>query len=223
VIGTMPQLSIEALLVDMDGTLIDSTAAIEVGWRSFAEHWGLDPDELLSQIHGRRAADVIARYASQLPISPEQAIADLPRRIGEALSDVVALPGALHLLRSTPTDRLVVVSSATRAEIVLRLAAARLPRAPLMVGADDVDRGKPSPDPYRRGVQMLGLEPVRCLVLEDAPAGIDSASAAGCMSVGLLTTHTAVEMAGATYIADDLSAVTVTSASDALLVTVSTS
>ncbi len=221
-IGARLQLRVEALLVDMDGTLLDSTAAIETGWRLFAERWGIDPDDLLGQIHGRRAADVIAQYASQLPVSLEEAMADHQQNSGIRLADVEALPGALRLLRSTPGDRLVVVSSGTRAEILLRLEAAGLPRVPFIVGADDVDRGKPSPDPYRMGARILGLDPARCLALEDAPAGIESAGDAGCTTVGLLTTHVATEMIGATYLVKDLSAIEVTSTSGLLSITAST-
>jgi sugar-phosphatase len=220
---TVPPLNAKGLLVDMDGTLLDSTAAIEAGWRSFAVRWGLDPEEVLGAIHGRRTTDVIALYASRLPISHEQAVAYHRQNSGIGLSDVVAFPGALDLLESTPSERLVVVSSGTRAEILLRLEAAGLPPVPLIVGADDVDEGKPAPDPYLMGAKLLGLDPGQCLALEDAPAGIASASAAGCTTVGLLSTHTAVEMAGATLIARDLSAISVSSTRETLVIAVSTS
>jgi sugar-phosphatase len=221
VIETMPLLRAEGLLVDMDGTLLDSTAAIEAGWRGFAVRWGLDPEEVIGTIHGRRSTDVIALFASRLPISHERAVAYHRQNNGIGLSDVVALPGALDLLESTPSERLVVVSSGTRAEIRLRLEAAGLPPVPLIVGADDVDEGKPAPDPYLMGAKMLGLDPARCLALEDAPAGIASANRAGCTTVGLLSTHTAVEMAEATLIARDLSAISVTSTGGALAIAVS--
>jgi sugar-phosphatase len=220
---TRPPISAEGLLVDMDGTLLDSTAAIEAGWRGFAVRWGLDPEEVIGTIHGRRATDVIGLYASRLPISHRQAVAYHRENNGIGPSDIVALPGALDLLESTPSDRLVVVSSGTRSEIVIRLDAAGLPSVPLIVGADDVNEGKPSPDPYLMGAKLLGLDPEQCLALEDAPAGIASANAAGCTSVGLLSTHTAVEMAGATMIATDLSAISVTSTRGAIDVAVSTS
>jgi sugar-phosphatase len=222
VIGTAPQLTAEALLVDMDGTLLDSTAVIEAGWRSFAERWGLDPDELLGRVHGRRTAGVIALYAPELPISHRQAVEDHRRYSTIDTADVAALPGALALLASTPADRLVVVSSGTRAEIRQRLEAAGLPPVPLMVGADDVDLGKPAPDPFLTGARLVGLDPARCLALEDAPAGIASADAAGCTTVGLRTTHTAAQMAGATLVAGDLSAVRVVASGAVLAVTVST-
>ncbi len=217
---TVLPLAAEALLVDMDGTLLDSAAAIEAGWRSFAVRWGLDPDELFGQVHGRRATDVIAQYASRLPISQEDAVADHRQNSGIDPASVIALPGALDLLRSTPSERLVVVSSGTRAEVRLRLEAAGLPPVPNIVGADDVDQGKPSPDPYVMGAKLLGLDPDQCLVFEDAPAGIESASAAGCTTVGLLTTHTPAEMAGSTYIVKDLSAISVTFHDGSLSVTV---
>jgi sugar-phosphatase len=221
VIATMLELRAEGLLVDMDGTLVDSTAAVEAGWRSFALRWELDPEELLNHIHGRRSADVIAQYAPQLPVSQEEAMAfhgQLYELSG--LSDVVALPGALELLRSTPSERLVVVSSGTRAEIILRLEAAGLPPVPLIVGADDVDQGKPFPDPYLMGAKLLGVEPAQCLAFEDAPAGMESATAAGCGTVGLLTTHTTTEMAHASHLVRDLSTIGVASVGDRLAVTI---
>jgi sugar-phosphatase len=222
VIDGQLEISVEGLLVDMDGTLVDSTAAVEAGWRSFASQWGLDPDELLSEVHGRRARDVIAQYASRLPVPQEEAVAFHERQYDRSgLSDVVPLPGALELVRATPGDRLVVVSSGSRAEILLRLEAAGLPPVPNIVGADDVDHGKPFPDPYLTGARILDLDPAQCLAFEDAPAGIASAGAAKCVTVGLLTTHTAIEMVGATHIVKDLSAISVASKEGRLTVAVS--
>jgi sugar-phosphatase len=124
------------------------------------------------------------------------------------LADVTALPGALRLLQSIPEARWTVVTSATRALAEVRLRAAGLPVPEHLVTASDLKRGKPFPDPYLKGAEVLGIAPTNCLVAEDAATGVRAGKAAGTRVLGLCTTSTKRELqaAGADWIAADLSA-----------------
>ena len=107
--------------------------------------------------------------------------------------EVRALPGAREAVAGLPRNRWAVVTSGNRRLALARLAAAGL-TAPALVTADDVARGKPDPEPYLLGARRLGVEPGRCLVVEDAPSGLQAAQAAGMGTVAVTTTHRAEEL-----------------------------
>jgi sugar-phosphatase len=202
-----------ALLIDLDGTLVDSTAAVARCWTRMADRLGLDPATIVGRYHG-----IPAR--STLPlIDPTLSEAEVERLSNELLADevrdtegVVALPGAAALVAALPDRAWAIVTSCSPELALARLAAAELPVPPVLVTADDVRRGKPDPEPYLLGAERLGLVPADCLVLEDAPAGVESARAAGCPVLGVRTTHP--ELDAPTV--PDLSAISVVVAADGL-------
>src|SRR5713101_8071219 len=118
---------------------------------------------------------------------------------------VIPLPGAVELLRALPLERWAIVTSCTRALARVRIAAAGLPKPKHLVTATDVQHGKPSPEPYLKGAQMLGIPAADCLVVEDAPAGIRAGKAAGAQVLALRTTASDAELqqARADWIVDD--------------------
>jgi sugar-phosphatase len=195
-----------AALFDMDGVLVDSTPAVARVWTSWALEHGLVPDEVVRQAHGRPS---LATIIELLPHGDHDAEnREVERREIEDIADVVGLPGAQALLQSIPEHRWAVVTSATRALAEVRLRAAGLPIPKHLVTASDLQRGKPFPDPYLKGAEILGIAPAECVVAEDAASGVRSGKAAGARVLALLTTSTEEELlsAGADWIADDLSA-----------------
>jgi sugar-phosphatase len=200
-----------AVLFDMDGVLVDSTPAVARVWTSWALEHGLVPSEVVRQAHGRPS---LATIIELLPHGDHDAEdREVERREIADIADVVALPGALTLLQSIPQHRWAVVTSATRALAEVRLRAAGLPIPKHLVTASDLQRGKPFPDPYLKGAEILGIVPAECVVAEDAASGVRSGKAAGARVLALLTTSTQDELlsAGADWIADDLSALTLAS------------
>jgi sugar-phosphatase len=129
-------------------------------------------------------------------------------------ADVGATKGALGLLGILPSDRWAIVTSGPRRLALARLAAAGLPVPRRLITADDVVTGKPDPAPFRLAADRLGRTPARCLAIEDAPAGITSARAAGCRTLGVLTTYPSLD----SDTVPDLTAVTVDVADDGLTV-----
>lgn len=194
-----------AILFDLDGVLLDSRAAVESAWGRWAARHGLDLDAVLAEAHGRRTRDTIRVLAPWLDVGEETHA--LEEGASEDTDGVVALPGAASLLESLPAGSWAVVTSGTRKLATTRLAHGGLPRPEVLVTADDVQHGKPDPQPYLAAASALGVEPSQCLVLEDAPAGVASGRAAGAAVLATATTFAASELAAADYLAPSLAAV----------------
>jgi len=126
------------------------------------------------------------------------------------------LPGAKALLESLPPERWAIVTSATRRLLLARLAAAGLPVPVRLISGDMVEHGKPDPEPYRRGAELLGLTPDQCIVVEDAPSGVGAGIAAGCRVLAVLTTHDAGDLGQATWSVQSLEEIHATVAPDRL-------
>jgi sugar-phosphatase len=191
------------LLVDLDGTLVDSSLPVERVWTDFAHRHGLTPAEVLRFAHGRPSRETVRLLAPHSdPVREAQLIEDA--EVSDA-DGVVALPGAAALLASARTLAIVTSCSAVLAGV--RLKAAGLPMPAVIVSSDMVSRGKPDPECFRLGAARLRVGAERCVVLEDAPAGVRAGVDAGSAVVALRTTHHDGELAGATAVVDDLSAV----------------
>lgn len=176
---TIDPAAVDAALFDMDGTLLDSGAAVAASWTLFAEENGLDVGEVLSTIHGVRARDSIARYLPADRVESETVkLLDRERCM---VDGVVEIPGAAGLLAGLERAGvpIAVVTSAPRDLALVRLKAAGIPPPPVLVCGDDVAHGKPAPDCYLLAAERLGADPSRSLVFEDAEAGIRAGLAAG--------------------------------------------
>ena len=178
---TMLTLRAEALLLDMDGTLVHSTTEVETVWRLWCQGHRLDPAPVLAMCHGVRSREVIRALAPQLDLAREVALLDELEIQHAEVAEAVA--GASAVLAALAPDRWALVTSASQRVARHRLASAGLPLPRLLIGAEDVVRGKPDPEPYLLAARQLGLAPADCLVFEDAPAGIRSALQAGCQVV----------------------------------------
>jgi sugar-phosphatase len=201
----MSRIDCAAVLFDLDGVLVDSTAYIERQWRDWALGKGLDPEPFLRYCHGRRAVETIRLAAPML--NAEAEVARFREQAVEEEIPLAALPGARELLAALPESRWAVVTSGARGFARARLAHANLPEPRVLVAAEDVREGKPSPDGYLRAAALLGVPPSACLVVEDAPAGIEAARAAGSIVVALSTTHPASALKAARLVVGSLSGV----------------
>ncbi len=197
------------LLFDLDGVLADSTPAVARVWTIFANKHGFDPEETVRRAHGRPSIATIRELLPNANHIAEDAV--LERMEIEDIEDVVALPGAAELLQALPADKWTVVTSCTRALALVRLRAAGLPIPAQMVTANDIVNGKPSPEPYLKGAELLGLAAADCVVVEDAPAGIRSGKAAGARVIALQTTErdSLLREAGADWIVNTCASVSV--------------
>lgn len=172
-----------AVLFDLDGTLIDSLPAVDRAWTKFSRRHGLDPEEVLKQIHGRRSIDSIRKLLPHVDAETEDSF--LRHLESTDTEGVRALPGAIDLVSSIAGHRWGVVTSGTSDVALARMRAAGIPSAGVYVFGEDVVNGKPSPDPFLLGARRLGIPPEECAGFEDTLAGVRSIEAAGMRAVAI--------------------------------------
>jgi mannitol-1-/sugar-/sorbitol-6-phosphatase len=193
-------LSCDAILFDMDGTLVDSTGCVKTIWGRWAQKHGIELQSLLQHSHGRRTIDTINQVAPHLDAESEaEALETEEITIREGM---VAVGGALQLLSRLKPHQWAVVTSAPRRLATVRLAYAGLPAPLVLITAEDVLHGKPDPEGYLKAAQRLGVSPSRCVVVEDAPAGILAGRNAGMTVLGLSTTFAPEHLLGAVCVPD---------------------
>jgi sugar-phosphatase len=191
----MTNVSAQALLFDLDGVLINSIPAVERVWSRWAEERGFDVQEVLHRAHGRPSIETL-RYL--LPEADHEAENRLVEQAEIAdVAEIVPLPGVTELLSALPRDRWAIVTSCTRPLAEVRIRAAGLPTPGLFITANDITRGKPDPEPYRKGAMGLGFAPEECIVVEDALAGIASGRNAGARVIAFTTTASIADLVAA--------------------------
>jgi mannitol-1-/sugar-/sorbitol-6-phosphatase len=199
-LGRLADEVFDAVIFDLDGTLIDSTPAVLRSWSTWAEEYGLSTDSVRQ--HGVPSATVVRA------VMPEHLQEAGLRRINELeiadLNDIVVLPGAVEALSSLARAKNAIATSCTVPLAEARIAAAQLAPPSVLVTADDVRHGKPHPEPFVEAARRLGVDPRRCLVVEDAPRGLQAARAAGCFTLAVVTT-TPRELLDADAVVADLS------------------
>src|SRR5689334_3873610 len=194
-LGTLEGRSFAAVLFDMDGTLIDSIPVVIRSWLRWAQEEGVDPHDLAG-FHGVPARGVISAL-----LPPERVDAAFERIEAIEVADtdgITVLPGTLDALVALTgdVDRCAIATSCTRPLADARLVATGLPAPRVVVTASDVAQGKPHPDPFLLAASRLGVDPADCLVVEDAPSGLEAARAAGCSTLAVTTTTTPADLVG---------------------------
>jgi mannitol-1-/sugar-/sorbitol-6-phosphatase len=175
-----------AVLLDVDGVLLDTSAAYARVWSRWASAHGLDPEEVCAFTQGRRMDDTLGAFLPGGDHLAERGMLDAFMAEGRNL--VQPFEGALSLLRSLPPGGWAIVTSGRRASVHRRFGWAGLPLPGVQVCADDVARGKPDPACYAQAARRLGADPARCLVVDDSPAGVAAGRAAGCAVYAVSTT-----------------------------------
>ncbi len=210
-LGPLADRTFAAVIFDMDGTLIDSTPAVMRSWKTWAVEHGIAPEDLLFH-HGVPAAGVVAavlpghRYDAALARINELELADV--------EEIAMMPGAREALDALAGAPHAIATSCTRPLAASRLALSGIAPPDVLITASDVERGKPNPDPFLAAASGLGLDPTLCLVVEDAPAGVQAARAARCAVLAVATTVTADDLTAADLVVSDLSVVRFVHTSD---------
>ena len=195
--------SYAAFLFDMDGTLLDSAAVVRRVWAAWATKHGVHVPTLLAAMHGVRAEDTVRRFAGEGLDIPAEIEWIHEAELGD-VDGLVPMEGIGELLARLREEEWAVVTSATLQLATVRIRAARLPMPRVIVTADDVSRGKPDPEGFLIAAQRLDLAAERCVVIEDAPAGIEAARAAGMRAIAVTTTRPAADLAAADLVVDSL-------------------
>lgn len=190
-----------AVLFDFDGVLVDSTGVVARQYEVWARENGLDPEAILHSAHGVRTVEVVSRVAPHLDAEAETI--KIERREAEDPAARI-MPGAIDLVRSIPMGKWGVVTSGGRLLATSRMERLGIPMPRVLVTAEDVVHGKPAPDPYLKGAERLGVPPAKCIVVEDALAGIRAAHAAGMQVISLPSTYPVEELHEADVIVPEL-------------------
>ncbi len=183
------------ILLDLDGTLVNSLDFVEASWRLWATTKELDPRAVCHYLHGRPALSTLRHF---MPDASEQIIIDefLAREEFEASNTdgITAVNGAVDFLRQLEQLQVpwAIVTSGSLKVASARIRQAGFPVPPVLVTSEDIHHGKPHPEPFLTGAARLGLSPANCLAFEDSIAGLLSATQAGCVVVEVLTRQSVV-------------------------------
>jgi mannitol-1-/sugar-/sorbitol-6-phosphatase len=202
------KITVKGILFDMDGVLVSSIGSVERSWAKWSALHGLDPEETVKRAHGRRSIDSVRAIRPDLDAEAEN------RKIEdwevEDTEGVEAVAGVCHFLKRLPPGSWTIVTSATKRLAEVRLGAAGITPPAKWITSDVVVKGKPDPEPYLKGVELLGLAPEDCLVVEDAQSGATAGKAAGCKVLGTTFSHAIEELTAADWIVATLEHVGVT-------------
>lgn len=202
------------ILFDMDGILVSSIGSVERTWERWASARGLDPERTIRMAHGRRAIETVRELRpdlddmKELEWLEEVEIAD---KVGLEM-----LPGVKSILESLPEKYWTVVTSATDKLARSRMQHGGIPVPTHIIAAETVANGKPHPEPYRKGAELLGLSPADCLVIEDSASGASAGHAAGCKVLATLFSHSVEALTDADWVVRSLEDVQVRLAGDHL-------
>ncbi|MFZ3469964.1 HAD-IA family hydrolase [Streptomyces sp. 4.24] len=179
-------LTAKALLLDMDGTIVNSDAVVERCWRDWAVSHGLDPQEALKVVHGRQGYATMAILLPDRPVEENHAenAVMLARETADT-DGVVPVNGAPEFMASLSNLPHALVTSADKALATARMTAAALPMPKVQVTAESVRASKPHPEGFLMGAAALGVDPADCIVFEDSAAGIAAGRAAGMRVIGV--------------------------------------
>jgi len=195
-------LRVLGILFDMDGVLVSSLGSVERSWQKWAEARGVDPALAIKTAHGRRAIETVRLLRPDLNDAEElEWIEDMEVEDNEGLK---ILHGVKPILEALPEKYWTVVTSATDRLARARMAYGGIPVPARMITADTVAKGKPDPEPYRRGAALLGLAPEECLVIEDSASGAKAGHVAGCKVLATLFSHSRESLAAADWIVRSL-------------------
>ncbi|KAJ2743287.1 hypothetical protein GGI20_003856 [Coemansia sp. BCRC 34301] len=215
----MVEIQVKGILFDMDGTLVNTVACVEKWWCKMAKEHGVDAAELVKSVHGRPTYNVLCDWFP----SSTHSVSYAEKFEAQVMADadgVFAVPGADRVLRMLDQTKWAVVTAATKALAQTRLQQARLPMPKILVAAGDVAQGKPHPECYELGANMLGIASNEALVFEDSVNGVLAGKAVGATVIGVLTSATEQQLrdAGAHYVVPDFGRVSVDCKDDCILV-----
>jgi mannitol-1-/sugar-/sorbitol-6-phosphatase len=183
----MLTLNCQAILFDLDGTLIASTLYIERLWQDWGLRHGVTPQYMSEVMHGRRAVEIVSSVAPHLSVEDEVYALETEEIV--RMEGMKSYPGAKELLSAIPRGKWAIATSGSLRVASARLNYAELPTPDVFVTANDVRWGKPAPDAYLLAANRLNVKPSQCVVVEDTPAGIQAGKAAGMKTIGIASTR----------------------------------
>jgi sugar-phosphatase len=190
------------VLIDLDGTLMDSAPRILRAWQEWAQRKGIPFETILNVLHGRRSIDTIRLIAPWLPV--EEEVAALEADEISDMQDVRLYPGAAELMEKLRHSPHAIVTSGSRLAAEARLKYVGLPIPAGLISGDEIQAGKPAPDGYILAARRLGMDPGDCVVIEDSPVGVEAGKAASMRVIAVASTHAAEALERADAVVHEL-------------------
>ena len=207
----------QAVIFDLDGVLVDSNALAEEHWKTWAAKHDVSLEHILAVHHGRPTVQTMREVAPHLDVEKEARLKEDAE--ADDTEGLQAIPGAGRLLKGLPEHRRAIVTSGTRRTATIRLNHCEFPHPRVFITSNDIQNGKPDPEPYQRAIELLGYSPADCVVIEDAPAGIASAKAAGARVIAVRTTNGPEALAKADVIVENPEAIEIEVTENGLAIT----
>lgn len=207
----------KGIIFDLDGVLVDSDSVFDKYWRIWAAERGVAFEDIYAVHHGIPAINTVSIVAPHLDAAREAKILE-----GMAAGDMnghLAYPGAHEILAGLPKGKWAIATSSPRELAIPRLTHLNLPVPQVLVTIDDVARGKPAPDPYLEAARQLGIPAADCLVIEDAPAGIQAAQMAGARVVAVSSTNPKERLLDAAAVVGSIKDIAITAINGGFVVT----
>ena len=195
-----------AVIFDLDGTLVDSSAVVERQWSIWARSHRIEPRLVMEVVHGRPSIQTMRMFRPETTLDESRAFDAIEAADLEGLKPVA---GAREAMESCDRQQIpwAIVTSGTNTMARNRLRECGFEVPPVFVTVEQTPRGKPAPDPFLRAAMLLKVDPSQCTVFEDAPPGIHAGKAANMRVIALQTTHAADHLSGADAVVRDLSEV----------------
>jgi sugar-phosphatase len=189
-------------LFDLDGVLVNSAECVERTWRTWAARHGLDPETVIAAAHGRRTIETVQMVAPELSALEE--VASLEANEAMTTEGIHEIPGARELLERLPRVSWAIVTSGIRAVAEFRIELMGLPKPAVLICADEITYGKPNPEGYLTAAARLRVPATGCVVIEDAPPGIEAAHAGRMRVIAIAGTYPASRLTSSDAVVERL-------------------
>jgi len=175
----------DAIIFDLDGTLVDSAKCIEKMWKIWANENNIDYQKINSVAAGRTTLETMKMVAPDL--ATKGMADDFAERESKETEGLKQIDGAKEILESIPKELWAIVTSGSKLLATSRIVNSGLPFPETLVTSDDITNGKPNPEPFLKAAHRLGVIPEKCVIFEDSVSGINAAVAAGAKVIGINT------------------------------------
>lgn len=209
-------LTCQAILFDFDGVVVHSDTLYERLWKDWADEYGASYEHIISIHHGIPAVRTISIVAPHL--DPVYEAEQFQYRCASDLEGLDAGAGVKEVFASLPANRWAIATSSYKRIVKSQLSHFNLPIPDVLVTIEDVKEGKPAPDPYLQAAQGLGFAPENCVVIEDSPAGIKAARAAGTRVIGMATSQPAEALHEADWVVNGFADLLISYQNDQIII-----
>ncbi|QSH40695.1 HAD-IA family hydrolase [Lentisphaerota bacterium ZTH] len=195
------KITCKGMIFDVDATLVDTTNIINYVWKVWSKSKNRNFSEVYPHIHGRKINETLRCVCPSFENKKEEM--KLTQKFAHEMKSAKSISGAHRFVQHISDIDWAIVTSGPRKIASTSLSAAGFNIPCVTICAEDVNNGKPHPEPFLKAVNKLGLLAHECVAFEDSPSGIASAKAAGCLTIALKTSHSCNDLQAADLVIND--------------------